>query len=99
MKKQKSTNKELLEMALENMTEGIQSVLKGDKKSFKMRLVCMNDVCKYLESIGATESGDLDTNGWQWDAWQNYKYKGKEYCIEAGGFYGTIEFNISEEEE
>lgn len=38
----------------------------------------------------------FDTNGWQWDWWQDFSYKGKAYTLAGSGYYGGHSFNLSD---
>ena len=38
----------------------------------------------------------FDTNGWQWDWWQNFEYKGKSYTLSGSGYYGGHSFALSD---
>ena len=87
---------ELKKKAIRHMGIGIETIIysKDIDKKFKSSLVSMNDVAEYLESIGAVEYEELETNGWQWDAWLRYKLNDVVYCISACGYYGGITFGI-----
>lgn len=39
----------------------------------------------------------FDTNGWQWDWWQNFKHGGKNYTLSGSGYYGGHGFHVSDE--
>lgn len=41
--------------------------------------------------------GGFATNGWQWDWWQKFSYKGKKYTLCGSGFYGGHAFHIADE--
>ena len=38
----------------------------------------------------------FDTNGWQWDWWQQFKHDGKSYTLSGSGFYGGHEFHVAD---
>lgn len=38
----------------------------------------------------------FDTNGWQYDWWQNFTFKGKDYVLSGSGYYGGHAFELSE---
>lgn len=39
----------------------------------------------------------FDTNGWQWDWWQHFTFKGKEYTLSGSGYYGGHAFHLSDD--
>jgi hypothetical protein len=38
----------------------------------------------------------FDTNGWQWDWLQQFKYKGKSYILSGSGYYGGHSFHLAD---
>ena len=38
----------------------------------------------------------FDTNGWQWDWWQHFKYGDKEYILSGSGYYGGHAFHLTD---
>jgi hypothetical protein len=38
----------------------------------------------------------FETNGWQWDWWQNFTFQGKNYTLSGSGYYGGHGFNLSD---
>lgn len=95
----KLNEEQLRELVIENMRIGIKEVIDGKSKKFASSLICMSDVKSCVESFGGEEHGDFDTNGWQWDAWQNFKVNGKLYNAFAEGYYGGVTFSLNEDEE
>lgn len=45
-----------------------------------------------IPGIEEKEDG-FETNGWQWDWWHRFKYKGKEYTLSGSGYYGGHAFH------
>lgn len=39
----------------------------------------------------------FDTNGWQWDWWQNFEHNGKRYVLSGSGYYGGHGFHPADE--
>lgn len=39
----------------------------------------------------------FQTNGWQYDWWQQFVYKGNNYTLSGSGYYGGHGFNLSDE--
>jgi hypothetical protein len=39
----------------------------------------------------------FDTNGWQWDWWQMFTFKGKDYTLSGSGYYGGHAFHLADE--
>ncbi len=39
----------------------------------------------------------FDANGWQWDWWQKFSYKGKKYTLSGSGYYGGHSFSPADE--
>lgn len=56
-------------------------------------------------SIDGMEKDDSDedsndgftTNGWQYDWWQQFLYRGKPYTLSGSGFYGGHAFSLSDQ--
>lgn len=47
-----------------------------------------------------TEKGNgegFETNGWSYDWWQKFVYKGKSYTLGGSGYYGGHTFNLSDD--
>ena len=40
----------------------------------------------------------FDTNGWQWDWWQEFRLDGVAYLLRGSGYYGGHEFHRSDEQ-
>lgn len=38
----------------------------------------------------------FDTNGWQWDWWQEFSYRGKRYTLSGSGYHGGHTFHLSD---
>ena len=38
----------------------------------------------------------FSTNGWQWDWWQAFSYKGKSYMLSGSGYHGGHTFELDE---
>lgn len=38
----------------------------------------------------------FDTNGWQWDWWQEFSHAGKRYTLSGSGYYGGHAFHLSD---
>jgi len=39
----------------------------------------------------------FDTNGWQWDWWQDFTHEGKKYTLGGSGYYGGHSFGLADE--
>jgi len=39
----------------------------------------------------------FETNGWSYDWWQKFVYKGKYYTLSGSGYYGGHSFGLSDE--
>jgi len=37
----------------------------------------------------------FETNGWQWDWWQQFEYKGKPYTLSGSGYHGGHSFSLA----
>jgi hypothetical protein len=80
----------------ELMIRNIQKVLTGEVKSIDLLFCKPNDVISYIESIGGEDLDDLESNGWQWDFWNNVKYDGLIYTMSGDGYYSdTMQFSIA----
>ena len=40
----------------------------------------------------------FSTNGWQWDWWQEFKHNGKRFTLAGSGYYGGLNFHVSDSE-
>lgn len=38
----------------------------------------------------------FDTNGWQYDWWQTFVYKDKDYTLSGSGYYGGHTFGLAD---
>jgi len=82
------------EKIIENMKAKVLSVLEGKEESERLIGVFPLDVRNYIEELGGEEDSDrFETNGWQWDFWQYFKYKGNTYCFGGSGYYGGGTFS------
>ena len=87
----------LKQLAIDKFKLDINSVISGEEDVAISELISAGDINNYIESIGE-EVGELETNGWQYDFWQNYKINNKYYCLSGSGYYGGLEFReISED--
>lgn len=83
--------------AIRDFESNIGFVISGEEDVAISELISAGDINEYIKSIGE-EVGELETNGWQYDFWQNYKINSKYYCLSGSGYYGGLEFSeISEE--
>jgi len=41
----------------------------------------------------------FDTNGWQWDWWQDFLHAGKRYTLSGSGYHGGHAFHLSDEQD
>ena len=44
------------------------------------------------------KSEGFDSNGWQWDWWQDFKHGGKRFTLSGSGFYGGHSFHLADEQ-
>lgn len=53
---------------------------------------------KGMKKVKSEEgNGDgFDTNGWQYDWWQQFTYKEKKYTLSGSGFNGGHAFNLAD---
>jgi hypothetical protein len=68
----------------------IKLLFDGKVDSVKIDCFCPSEAIKCLEELGAEESDDFDTNGWQYDYWIKLEYNGKKYCLSGSGYYGNL---------
>jgi hypothetical protein len=38
----------------------------------------------------------FETNGWQWDWWQQFQHGGKDYTLSGSGYYGGHSFHVAD---
>ena len=87
----------LKQLAINKFKLDINSVIDGLADIAVSSLLSAGDIDTYLKGLGE-EFGDMETNGWQYDFWQNYKINNKYYCLSGSGYYGGLEFReISED--
>ena len=46
------------------------------------------------EYSGGSEG--FDCNGWAWDWWQQFEYKGKQYTLSGSGYHGGHSFTVAD---
>jgi len=81
------------------LTEGFRHVLLGEMEQFKlMHLLSPSKAHEILTGLGAECLDDTDTNGWQWDHWTTYTYKGTAFTLEGSGYYGMLKLYPKEKE-
>ena len=88
----------LKQLAINKFKLDINSVIDGLADIAVSNLLSAGDIDTYLKGLGE-EFGDMETNGWQYDFWQNYKINNKYYCLSGSGYYGGIKFYERNEEE
>ena len=49
------------------------------------------------DETGENDEG-FSTNGWQWDWWQHFTYRGKSYTLSGSGYHGGHAFHLSDEQ-
>ena len=73
----------------------LQSVLSDNKQkvNFNDLTVSADELVDTLKSAGAeVDLSEMENNGWQMDFWIPVKYENKEFTINGGGYYRTLEF-------
>ena len=40
----------------------------------------------------------FETNGWEWDWWQDFNHEGRAYTLSGSGYYGGHEFELNEDQ-
>jgi hypothetical protein len=40
----------------------------------------------------------FNSNGWSWDWWQDFTYKGQHYTLSGSGWYGGHHFGLQDED-
>ena len=74
------------------MKIGIDKVLSMETRLYKNDFVSAKDVRNYLEELGYKQN-DLDSNGWDYDFWWNYKINEEEFCISGNGYNHELIFS------
>jgi len=80
------------------------AVLSGEKKGWERATLhhpagAIIDAILEIKGVAKfkdEESEGFDTNGWQWDWWQEFVYQGKRYTLSGSGHYGGHSFSISD---
>jgi hypothetical protein len=86
------TEETIREALYENLKTGIQKVISGELTEYKSSFLSPDDIISELVSMGGDDSGEMDSNGWQWDFWQTVELDGVSYGIGGSGYYGGIRF-------
>lgn len=74
---------------------GMKRVLEGTSDSYTTPCLCLEDATSILMELGAISLEDMDTNGWEWDFWENWTFGDKKFQLSGSGFYGRIKFTKS----
>lgn len=73
-------------MVPQEFKDKIQLVLDGKEKEVTSgTLISPHHVDEYLESLGLSDRY-IDTNGWDWDFWATYNYKGRKIVMAGSGW-------------
>lgn len=54
------------------------------------------DAVLSINGVSKKEGESFDTNGWQYDWWQHFIFKGEEYTLSGSGYYGGHGFYVSD---
>lgn len=76
--------------------KGIGEVIDGMKKGFECRGVTPEMIKTHMEKH-KYETGDLETNGWEYDWWLKFTKAGKSFTASGSGYYGWFAFSPTEE--
>ena len=82
------------------MKKEIKQWLKSKKETIKFSLTCPDQLFKACEAAGISidyDNNPMQTNGWQWDYWQEGIYKNQKVEISGSGFYGWGQIDKIEE--
>lgn len=85
------------EALINDMTYQMNEVINGELERAQSSYLSMNAVVKIAEGLGMVNLDDLDTNGWQWDAWMTFKINNEYYVVEGAGYYGGVKFYKQDE--
>lgn len=83
----------------EKLVASIQNVLDtGEPWEDEQTHFPAESIIRAVSNIPGVRKKDtgLDTNGWQWDWWQEFTYKGKDYTLSGSGYYGGHAFELSD---
>jgi hypothetical protein len=86
--------RERLEDALFSfMKMGVKAVVDGSAQIYEAKLMSPDHIYNYLLSLGFdTDEFEMETNGWQWDYWQEFKFNDIHYQLSGSGFHGGAKF-------
>jgi len=91
------TEENMVAAAISNLRVGFEKVLAGEIEVFKTKLVSPEDAEQVIQDLtGVGELEATDPNGWQWDHWSYFDYKGHRYCLSGCGFYGWLKLERDE---
>lgn len=74
----------------------VAEVINGESVSFEAINICPNAIDIYMQSLGY-ETGEFETNGWQYDWWLNFTKGEENWTAFGSGYYGTFEFRKTED--
>lgn len=88
----------------EETRAGLMKVIDGRQESFEMKIALSPErISQILKEFGLDKiRGTLESNGWEWDFWQDYE-KGdscvglgsaKLFVLSGSGWYGGIQFAV-----
>ena len=79
--------------------KGIECLFQGEIEKLEIDCYSPSKIFKIIKSMGIEiDEDEFETNGWQYDYWQNITHNNKKYVIHGSGYYGnlTIEENLEE---
>lgn len=86
---------ELIKQLEEEMKIGIDKVISGELKEFKLNNINPAMVKAYLISL-RFEAGLFDVNGWECDWVIEFTKNNKLFIACGGGYYGRFSFHVEE---
>lgn len=81
--------KQLTDKLRDTMGIGIEMVVSGQKDQVKLIGARPNDVEKFIKETYDGETGEFDTNGWEWDYWLYFEINEKRYILSGDGYYNN----------
>jgi len=74
---------------MEEFKQQVEKLLQGEFDSFKTEeLLSPDKADKILKDLGF-EQGNFDSNGWDWDFWQDYEKDDVKYTLAGSGWYNN----------
>ena len=89
----------LCESDKQRVKAAVQQVLCGERDEWdgSEEHFPMYPLVQAVSEIDGVEEGEFESNGWQWDWWQEFIFDGRTFRLYGSGAYGGHGFSEKEE--